>query len=247
MKNWWKNYFDEIYIKIYSKYDLEPERIKREVDFIEKSLELKKEYKILDLCCGYGRHAIELAKRDYNVTGLDYSKYFLKIARERARKERLKIKFIKGDMRKLNFYNEFDIIYNFFTSFGYFEDKDNFNVLKRISKALKKNGKILIDTINPFIIIKSPIPKDFYFEEDLLVLEERKFDPVNMRVENLRIIYKDGKKIDERSFSVRVYTPAEISFLLEFVGIKAEKFYGSLNFEPFKEESRRLIVIGIKL
>ena len=65
--SWWKNYFDEIYLKLYSPKVDNPKRIKREVDFIEKALNLKKDMKILDLACGQGRHAIELAKRGYNV------------------------------------------------------------------------------------------------------------------------------------------------------------------------------------
>lgn len=94
---WWENYFDEIYLILYKFLD-EPERVKREVDFIEKALELKKGMKILDLACGQGRHAIELARRGYDVKGFDYSDYLIKVAKERAGKENLKIEFIKGDM-----------------------------------------------------------------------------------------------------------------------------------------------------
>jgi len=245
--DWWRDYFDEIYLKIYSFLD-NPEANEKQADFIEKSLELMKKHKILDLACGQGRHAIELAKRGYNVVGLDYSGYLLKVAKERAEKEKVNVKFIRGDMRNLPFENEFDAIYMFFTSFGYFSDEDNFCVLKEVSKSLKKSGKFLIDLSNPFTVIKN-----FQYEswiltkEDFLCLEQNEFDAKAMRTRTKRIVFRGGKKIDEKEHIVRLYMPSELSFLMELAGLKAIRFYGDWrDFSEFNENSRRLIIVAIK-
>lgn len=246
--NWWKNYFDEIYLKIYSFIDT-PESNQKQVEFIEKTLELKKEYKILDLACGQGRHAILLAKRGYNITGLDYSEYLLSVARERAEKEKVKINFIKGDMRELPFKNEFDAIYMFFTSFGYFSDEDNFKVLKEVSKALKKGGKCLIDLSNPLMVIRNFQYESWILTKDgLICLEQNEFNPVTMRTKTLRIVLKGGKEVDRKEHIVRLYMPSELSFLMRLAGLKTIKFYGDWrDFSEYNENSRRLIIITEKI
>jgi ubiquinone/menaquinone biosynthesis C-methylase UbiE len=245
--NWWENYFDEIYLKIYFPFVDKPERIKKEVDFIEKALELKKDMKILDLACGQGRHAIEFAKRGYKITGLDYSDYLLKVAEEKAKKENLEINFLKGDMRELPFNEEFDAIYNFFTSFGYFSDEDNLRVLKSVSKSIKKGGKFLIDTINIFWILKNFQYEMWKLIEDLLVLEKNEFNPLTGRMKNKRIIFKNGKEIDRREFELRLYTPSELSYLLSINSLEAEKFYGDYDGNEYTIDKRRLIILARKI
>jgi len=212
-------------------------------------MELKKDMRILDLACGHGRHAIELAKRGYNITGLDYSDYLLSVARERAEKEKVKINFIKGDMRELPFEDEFDAIYMFYTSFGYFSDEDNFKVLKEVNKALKKGGKFLIDLSNPIKVIKNFQHESWILtKEGLISLEQNEFNPVTMRIKTTRLIFKEGKEIDRREHIVRLYMPAELSFLMELAGLKAIKFYGDWrDFSKYNENSRRLVIIAEKI
>jgi len=244
---WWKNYFDEIYLEIYSFLD-NPELNQKQADFIEKALELEKGMKILDLACGQGRHAIELAKKGYNITGLDYSDYLLKVARERAGKENVRINFVKGDMRNIPFENEFDAVYNFFTSFGYFSDEENFKVLKEINKCLKKGGKFLIDSSNPIRVIKELMPQTWFeVENRIYCLEKSEIDYINMRIKLERVILRNGKEIDRKVHYVRVYTPAELSYLMKLAGLKPIEFYGDWrDFSEYDENSRRLIIIAEK-
>jgi 2-polyprenyl-3-methyl-5-hydroxy-6-metoxy-1,4-benzoquinol methylase len=144
---WWKEYFDEPYAKaILESFE---ERASGEVDFIEDVLSLPGNAKILDLCCGLGRHSIELAKRGYKVTGVDVTGDYLETARNKTKKREVKIDFIESDMRDISFNKKFDAVINMFTSFGFFEEEnDNFKVLKNVSNALKPGGKFLIDVIN---------------------------------------------------------------------------------------------------
>ena len=241
---WWQNYFDEIYLKLYSPKVDNPKRIKREVDFIEKALNLKEDMKILDLACGQGRHAIELAKRGYNVVGLDYSDYLLNVAKERTREEKVKVKFVKGDMRNLPFENEFDAIYNMFTSFGYFSDEDNFKVLKSVHRALKPGGKFLLDIVNIFWLVKNFQHEMWLKTENLICLEQNEFNPVNMRCTNKRIVFEKGKEIDQKEHTVRCYTAGEISFLMKLAGLEVEKIYGDYDLNEYSLDKRRLIIIA---
>jgi len=104
--------------------DLTPERTKTEVDFLEKELKLKKGMNILDLACGHGRHAIELAKRGYLMTGQDINASFLKNAKQSAKKAGVEVNWIKSDIRQIPFEDEFDVVLNLFTSFGYLENDE---------------------------------------------------------------------------------------------------------------------------
>jgi len=84
---------------------------------------------------------------------VDFSKEYLSDAIKKAKKMKLKnIEFIRKDMRKIDFKEEFDLVINMFTSFGYFDDKDNFTFLKKVRRALKKGGKFIIDVKNGVFI-----------------------------------------------------------------------------------------------
>lgn len=244
--DWWRSYFDELYAELYMPRDLDPERLEREVHLLEEALRLKESDRILDLACGYGRHAIELSKRGYRVTGLDYSEYLLSLAWERARKERVDVTFIKGDMRELPFSTAFDKVFLFYTSFGYFSDEDNLKTLKEISRVMKKGGLVLIDVWNLLSAVHNIWRRSWFREGNLIVLEEVDFDPISQRFTNKRTIFKEGKMIDERTFTVRGYTAGELSFMMKLAGLTPVRFYGSMDMEPFTKDSRRLIVVARK-
>lgn len=111
-----------------------------------KHLKMKKGMKVLDLCCGPGRITLELARRGYNVTGVDHMQFFLEEARKRARREKLRCTFVRGDMRTFVRSDTFDVVLNIFTSFGYFKDqRQNQRVLRNIFESLKPGGKLLIE------------------------------------------------------------------------------------------------------
>ncbi len=122
----------------------------REVDFLERKINYNKNVKILDIGCGTGRHAIELAKRGYNVSGIDLSPSMIEKAKENARKAELNIEFKIADARSPHFENEFDLVIMLCEGgFPLMEtDEMNFKILRNASKALKKNGKLIFTTLN---------------------------------------------------------------------------------------------------
>jgi len=142
------------YMYFYSE-KLTEERTKREVEFLVKVLELNEPKKILDLACGFGRHAIKLAELGHEVVGVDIMNGFLEIAKKRAEESGVKVEFIKGDIREMNFKEEFDIVLLLYTSFGYFSDEENFKVLKNVYRALKSQGLFCLDIPNRDFVVKN--------------------------------------------------------------------------------------------
>lgn len=248
--DWWKDFFREDYFKQYDRH-LTPERTAKEVRAIKKILHLKKGDKILDLGCGQGRIAIGLAKRGYNVIGLDYSRYMLDIAKGRADKEKVSVNFIQNDMRRINFKEEFDVVISWFTTFGYFSDKDNAQVMKKVSKALKENGKFLIDIVNfKEYYLKNRntptfTPKTWYDYKDFVVLENHEYDKRRSR-DNCKRIFLTGNKRKEYNWSLRLYSSSEIKNMLSKSGFEITRVYGGHDLSEFTNKSRRIVIVAQK-
>ena len=144
-ENWYENFFDDWYLKYWVQW-IESEHTDEDADAIIRFLSLSPHCRVLDLCCGQGRHSLELARRDYQVVGLDLSSTLLAESRQQAQKEKLNVEFIQSDMRRIPFESEFEGIFNFYTAFGYFQlDEDNQAVLNAVAHALKPGGRFLLD------------------------------------------------------------------------------------------------------
>lgn len=247
--DWWKDFFKEDYFKQYDRH-LTPERTAKEVRAIKKILHLKKGDKILDLGCGQGRIAIGLAKGGYNVTGLDYSRYMLDIAKKRADKEKVSVNFVQGDMRRINFKEEFDVVICWFTTFGYFSDRDNVSVVKKVSRGLKKNGKFLIDIVNKEYYLKNrntPAfpPKTWYDYKDFIVLESHEYDKQKSR-DNCKRVFLRSNKGKEYNWSLRQYSFPEMKSMLSKEGFKILNVYGGQDLSKFTNKSRRITIVAQK-
>ncbi|OYD16467.1 hypothetical protein CH333_03320 [candidate division WOR-3 bacterium JGI_Cruoil_03_44_89] len=242
---WWKSFFDEPYGEaILESFE---ERASGEVDFIEDVLSLPKNAKILDLCCGLGRHSIELAKRGYEVTGVDVTSQYLETARTKAKEKGVEIDFIESDMRNISFYEEFDAVINMFTSFGFFEEENyNLKVLQNVSNALKPKGKFLIDVINRDWIIKNYKERDWRESGEGLVLEVRKFDLARSINYGKQIIIRGEERI-EKNVSLRMYSFHELKAMLESVGFEVIAFYGSFEKGELTFDSMRMKIVSRKI
>lgn len=246
---WYKTFYgDPDFIRFVGFKD--EKTTKKEVDFIVKALNLSRNSKILDLCCGYGRHSIELAKRGYCVIGLDLSEYYLSIARRRAEEENVDITFVKGDMRKLPWTNEFDGVINMFTSFGFFEnDDENFSVLENVSRVLKKGGKFLLDIENKYyFIINDVLKREKYWvecEDGSIAVISNNYDILHEReIMNVKII--KGNKVKESGYNIRLYSYPELINMLKRAELTPYAVYGDYDFSPLRLISRRLILLSEK-
>jgi len=217
-----------------------------EVDRISTLLELKPRALVLDLCCGPGRHSLELARRGFQVTGVDRTPRFLEEARRRAQMEELEIEFVQEDMREFRRPEAFDAAINLFTSFGYFADpKEDRKVLENIYASLKPGGRLLLDVMGKEVLARSFRPRDWGEEEGIILLEERRLHDGWSRIETRWIIVQDGKR-EEFTISLRLYSGAELAALLNEVGFSAVELFGNLEGSPYDQEAKRLVALGLK-
>lgn len=242
-KEWFREWFsNKYYLELYKHRD-DKEAIDL-INLIQRSVNIISGSKVLDVCCGSGRHSIELVKRGYDVTGFDLSDYLIGEAKKHKKKlkeNNLKLKFLKKDMRNFDFKSSFDIVLNIFSSFGYFEkDEENFKVLKNVFLSLKKNGYFVFDFLNEAYLRKYLIKKDFVNISGKKVLQKR-------RIEN-NFVYKDIIIGDEVfSERIKLYSCSEICNELESSGFKICRIFGDYFGNRFyKNNSKRFIIIAQK-
>jgi len=242
---WWEEFFDEHYFDLYDLY-LTPERTAKEVEGVIQILALPPGAKVLDLCCGHGRHTIPLARAGYQVTGLDLSEVFLRRARQDAAAAGVAVTWVQRDMRDIPFPNEFDAIVNLFAAFGYFDDEvENQKVLAAVARALKPGGRFLIDVINRDYLAKVFLPRDWERLGEILVWRERSFDSIAGRSMETIHWEKDGVR-QTRSNNLRVYTATELTGMLAAAGLRLVKAYGGLDGSELVFSSRRLTLLAEK-
>jgi len=218
----------------------------QEVEDIISLLGIKPGSKMLDLCCGVGRHSIEFARRGFNVIGVDVNAKYLQEARKRAAKAGLHIEFIQYDMRRFSKPNTFDTVVNLFTSFGFFESQEeDYRVAQNVYSSLKKNGVFLIDVMGKEILARIFRERDWYEIDGITVLEERKTTGGWDRIECRWIMLK-GSKRKEFKISLKLYSAVELSALLSKVGYKKVNVYGDLSVAPYDNKAKRLVVLAHK-
>ncbi len=242
---WYQTLFGEEYLRLWEPA-LPPERTAREVEQIVELLEMRDGSRILDLCCGQGRHAIPLAQRGYRVTGLDLSPTLLDKARDRAAAAGVEVNWLPGDMRELRFAEEFDAVINIFTAFGYFKtEAEDLRVLHGVRRALMPAGRFLLETLHRDSLLRRFQPAGARrLEDGVLAVEERSLDLLRSRSETLlTAIYPDGRRSEYR-FSVRMYTLAEFARLFAAASLQLEAFYGGLDGSPLTLDSWRLALVG---
>ncbi len=242
---WYEEWFGEEYKLVYPHRNEAEAR--EQIEFLKRHIHLSEGAKVLDLCCGCGRHAVELRGLGYDVIGLDLSEELLDLACARASECDLDVKFIRCDMREIPYESYFDLVVNFFTSFGYFaDDTDNEKVLSSISKALKPGGKFLIDYMNPDHVASNLTERDEKeISEGLYVIQERWIDTSPRRINKRITLIRDGKESIYRE-SVRMYSHREMKDMLSAAGLKLTETYGDFTSSEYTQHSPRMILIGEK-
>ncbi len=229
MKQWYEELFENYGLK----YDQEyfTQGTIGECDFIEKEIKYDKSTRILDIGCGTGRHSIELAKRGYNVVGVDLSESLLERAREKAREQNLQIMFQKNDARMLTFSNTFDLVIMLCEgAFPLMEtDEMNFKILQNAANALKPDGKFIFTTLNGLFPLYHSIEDFFTANEkgDKIRSAHHSFDLMTFRDYNTTVVEDDLGNEKEIQCNERYYTPSEISWLLKSLNFKVTEIFGA--------------------
>ncbi|MFP4473575.1 MAG: class I SAM-dependent methyltransferase [Candidatus Omnitrophota bacterium] len=229
MKQWYEKLFENYA----HKYDKEcfVQGTVGECDFIEQEIKQNKSLKILDIGCGTGRHAIELTKRGYNVTGVDLSEDQIKWAKEKAQEAGLAIDFQTQDARNLPFDGEFDLAIMLCEGgFSLMEtDEMNFEILKNATKALKSKGKLIFTTLNGLFPLFHSV-KEFYEsqqKEGQSQCKDCSFDLMTFRDHNTAVFEDDSGNKRELKCNERYYVPSEITWLLKSLGFKSIDIFGA--------------------
>jgi len=200
---------------------------------------------ILDLCCGPGRHSIELAKRGYTVTGVDRTPFLLNKARERAANEGVDVEWVEEDMRQFARPDTYDLVLSMFTSFGYFDSKaEDELVLGNMFRNLKAGGSVILEMMGKERLAKIFQPTISQVAADGSILVERhEIIDEWTRVRNEWIIIK-GREAKTFRFHHTIYSGWELRGLLERAGFADVRIYGGLDGEDYGVDARRLIAIG---
>jgi SAM-dependent methyltransferase len=225
------------------------ERTKTEVDGVLRLLKIPQGSKILDCPCGYGRHSVELASQGFVVTGIDNNSVHLQRAIQTHKLHQGKLDFRIGNMLDLNFNSNFDAVINMFYSFGFFEtDEENEAVLSNFYKSLKPSGKFLMHTdVNiPRILngkYREDETRDLSTGGTLRIID--KYNLETKRIDGSWIIEKDGK-IQQKDYSVRVYTKEEFEEMCIKAGFSSVITYSNWNGDAYSKDSEDMIVIATK-
>lgn len=237
---WWEDYFDEDFIRIYQPL-LPPEAAVAEAESVAGILELSEGARLLDLGCGWGRHAVELAALGFRVTGVDLSEVLLRAARSESAARGLEVAWVGGDVRELPYHQEFEAVVSLFSSMGYFpSEADDLRVLEGVQRALAPGGRLLVETMHRDLIARQYAERDWWRGPDgEPVFVEREFDAVTgISREWLR--WGEVEKYHE----IRVRSAPEWQVLLERAGFVVEEWWGGWDLEPFTHESERLIIVA---
>ncbi|NIZ40123.1 class I SAM-dependent methyltransferase [Entomospira entomophila] len=245
--NWFE---DENFWLKYKEMMFDPDRLEATPHDVEKMIKLANipnKARVYDHCCGFGRHAIEFAKRGYVVTGVDNCASYLDVARRKAKKQSLEVELIQADIRDYVKLNTFDFAYNFFTSLGYIEEpEEELQILKNVHASLKSGGKFLIDIEGKETLAKNFCESQWFDGQDgsIMLVSARIIDGWS-RVENRWGYIKDGR-YEEIIFAHKIYSGWELGSLLEQAGFYQVELFGNLDGAPYDQDADRLIVIATK-
>ena len=229
------NWFNSDYYHILYK-----NRDKKEAEFfinnLIKKLKIKKNSKILDLACGVGRHSFYLNKKGMNVIGIDNSENNIKKAKKFENKF---LKFKKKEMTE-DYGQEFDFIFNLFTSFGYINEKHNLKTLKSINNSLINHGILVIDYLNVFKLKEELVEKETKKIGNIIFNIKRSFKD-NFIVKKIKI--KDNNEIFYFEERVMELTKNDFQDYLKKFNFEILDVYGNYNLEKYHINSERIIMI----
>ena len=243
--DWWRHIFNANYLRTDGDV-VEDQTITRdEVDLFCEILSLSQESVILDLCCGQGRHSLELAERGFtNLSGLDRSHYLINRARTLNKQQGYNITYKEGDARKLPFATDtFDYVILAGNSFGYFEsDRDDLRVLREIMRVLKPLGKLLIDVTDGSYVKENFQPRSWeWIDKKYFVCRERSLSENQERLISREVITHVKKGvIADQFYAERLYTRNSITDLLTLAGFGKIQLHSEV-----KTESKRNQDLGM--
>jgi cyclopropane fatty-acyl-phospholipid synthase-like methyltransferase len=246
--NWYEDFFKGINCEIWEKA-IPLDLTKQEVDFLISELNLQQGQHIIDIPCGYGRHAIEFSKNGFHVTGIDISENFINNLRTKIDAEKLKIKAIQSDILHIQLDEKFSGAVCLGNSFGYFSaDKMNLFV-EKISSILLNGSRFII---NSGMVAESILPNFLTYSKN----KSYTFGNITMDITNTYIaedsymisnlLYTKNGKTEEHSFKHYVFTLAEIKRLLAQYNLHTIATYSTTSKTEYKMGDQQVYIVAEK-
>ncbi len=235
MTEWWKDFFDDEYVRIWSEYT-PAERTAQEVEHLWQLLTLGEGSRVLDAPCGYGRLSLPLAQRGATVLGVDQSKELIAEAeRTRADLSPQQLRYLQHDLRSPLPESGFDAALNIFSSLGYGTEEDDLNILRTLGAAIRPGGLVLIETMHRDLAVLNlarGAKHGYRLPDGTLVVEEWTFDAVAGR-NNTRWCWSGPAGSGEKTASLRLYSATELVRLVERAGLRFRSAHHGCSPEPF--------------
>lgn len=229
------------------------EQTTQQVDFMIMQLGLRGNERILDLACGFGRHALELARRGFSVVGVDITPAYVDFARQQAEMEKLDAHFLCADIRDLPFEKEFDVVLNMADgAVGYLEtEEENLKIFRVISQALKPGGRHFMDIMNGNYA-QSHFPcKLWDAGEKGLTLSNFEWDNESKTLIYGQMDFLYGsimeKPLMEEGNPIRLYSLGEIATIFSGLGMKVNRSFADFKGRPSSDNDIQLLVCSQKL
>lgn len=246
--SWYEDFFQGINCELWEKA-IPPDVTKQEVDFLLSEMNLQKGQQILDIPCGFGRHAIELSERGFHVTGIDISETFIKGLAEKIKSQALNIKVIQADILTVNLNEKFSAAICLGNSFGYFNYDKMKLFVEKVAASLETGAKFII---NSGMIAESILPNFAnYRKHNSYTVENIKMDVSNIykaddsyMISNL-VFTKEGK-IEEHSFKHYVFTLGEVKRLLNSYGLRIIATYSSTSKADYNIGDQQVYIVARK-
>ncbi|HWG80290.1 MAG TPA: methyltransferase domain-containing protein [Stellaceae bacterium] len=227
---WWRTLFNSLYLETDGDVVENDRNTEQEIDLLVRSAGLEPNDRILDLCCGQGRHVLELARRGFkNVTGIDRSRYLVRLARKRARQRGLGVSFHEGDARKFRASDSsFHCISILGNSFGYFDrEEDDVAVLGAVKRALASGGTLVMDlTDGDWMRGHFETRSWEWIDQNHFVCRERGLAGDGERLISREVVvHAERGVIADQFYAERLYSRERVQALLESVGFTNLRFH----------------------
>lgn len=228
---WFETFGTELWLKAAS-----ADR-KGEADFLYEICNLAAGKSFLDAPCGAGGVSVHLAGKGVEVTGVDLTEEFVRRARKLFADENLPGRFDRMDLRKMDFQEAFDAVANWFGSFGYFSDGENLDLLRRLGRALKPGGRLVVDQVNRQAVLRNFRSR---LEMGPVVVENTWRDN---RIHGIWTRREGGRSVRCES-SIRLYTPGQMQAMARKAGLEVLDFFGDWQGQAYRRGSRRLVMLA---
>ena len=226
VRNWWNDFFEGFWSRIQAG-GYPAEQTAAECDLIASALDLERGARVLDIPCGIGRHCVELARRGFQMTGVDLKPEYIASANANAAQAGVSVRFAVSDMREFASEDAFDAAFCYFGSFGYFPEEGDLRFVRAVSNALKPGGRFLVEGHIMETLLPIYRERDWHWAgspaDRVRVLQERRWNIEAGRVEVTWTVADDTGTRSAYA-STRIYAYRELRGLLEsaaFVNVRA--------------------------